>query len=420
MTGASIRLDLIIPPGAPGMFRRLAVRPGRAIPLTREWHNPEALASPPGRPIARFEGRQRTARAGACRLTLIEGTLRAGRRREVVWRLTVEGPGDAVLALDLPDAAVAGESLDGAAMRLAGRAAAEAPPALPVLDPAMTASDALALALAHFGDRLRRLAPIADAGAGPEGVHQMRVTVRRTRSALKLFRRAAGDGALDPIAGALRALGQALAPARDWDVFLGGTARAVAATAGPEAARRLVAIARRRRAGAYADLHGYLCGPEFARLGVLMAVCALSQPWTYTAPAEDLATPLAQFADSALRRQWKRLAAPGGDLADLPEARLHDIRLEAKRLRYAAELFAGLHDRKRAARFIDRLTSLQEQLGHLNDGVVADTLLDALGPAGRSYAGGVARGLVAARGEGLRSAIERTWRRLRGTKRFWS
>jgi CHAD domain-containing protein len=89
-------------------------------------------------------------------------------------------------------------------------------------------------------------------------------------------------------------------------------------------------------------------------------------------------------------------------------------------MRYAAELFAALHDRKRATRFIARLTALQEQLGHLNDGVAAATQLDTIGPAGRGYGGGIARGLVAARSTGLRREIERTWRRLRAAKRFWT
>ncbi len=471
MTGPALRLVLGIAAGdLPGLLKGLGARAGRATPVAQEWHDtaagdlataglvlvswrdgaragwrvarlwPDGLA-PWGSDgavvaearvrealgavvpdetamIARFTGRRRSARVGLCRLSLIDGVVAGAERRRVqVSRIVIEGPGLQDLAL--PGAWVLGENLAGTALRLAGRLPARTATVLPQLDATMTVSDALAVVLAHFGERLRHLAPRAAEGQGPEPVHQMRVTVRRARSALKLFGRAAAAPALVAFGAGLRELGHALGPARDWDVFLGGITKSVAAAAGQAASRRLAGAAGRRREEGYDALRCYLDGDGFRRLGLLLAVGALDRPWEREAPGAALAVPIMTFADAALQRQWKRLMAPGADLSDLPEPRLHEIRLEAKRMRYAAELFAGLHDRKRAGRFVAHLAELQERLGQLNDGAVAATLLEALGPAGRGFGGGVARGLVSARGEGLRAGIGKAWRRMRETKRFW-
>jgi len=59
------------------------------------------------------------------------------------------------------------------------------------------------------------------AGADPEYLHQMRVALRRLRTAFDIFADAAPDAAgLD---GELRWLSRALERARDWDVFVADT-----------------------------------------------------------------------------------------------------------------------------------------------------------------------------------------------------
>jgi triphosphatase len=114
-----------------------------------------------------------------------------------------------------------------------------------------------------------------------------------------------------------------------------------------------------------------------------------------------------------------RLMAPGPDIAGLPAADLHAIRLQAKRLRYASEFFAPLFPGRETRRFIRRLAVLQDQLGHLNDTRVAADLLAELG-AERGFAAGVVRGWVAAGAAGARSRAGRAWHRLRKLEPFWS
>ena len=68
----------------------------------------------------------------------------------------------------------------------------------------------------------------------------------------------------------------------------------------------------------------------------------------------------------------------GDDLSRLEPKQRHELRIRAKRLRYAAEFFGPLHGHKhRRAEFLARLKQLQDLLGELNDVAVArDRLLD--------------------------------------------
>ena len=193
---------------------------------------------------------------------------------------------------------------------------------------------------------LLRLAPHAAAGDGTEPVHQMRVALRRLRSARKLFRRAVDCPALQALTPELQALSARLGPARDWDVFGAGTGQAVgAAFPDDPAVARLLAAAARRRAESYAALAAFLGGAEFRALGIALAWLAAHRPWEALPPADEaqaaaLAQPLAAFASQALARRMGHVLEPGADLSGLTPEQLHAVRIQAKRLRYAAEFFA--------------------------------------------------------------------------------
>ncbi|MEZ5801895.1 MAG: CHAD domain-containing protein, partial [Rhizobiaceae bacterium] len=84
-----------------------------------------------------------------------------------------------------------------------------------------------------------------------------------------------------------------------------------------------------------------------------------------------LGKPVVDFAAHALDRQRKRLMKNGKDLAGLTDGERHQIRKDAKKLRYAAEFFCSLFEEKRGARrfalFSDAMEKLQDRLGALND-----------------------------------------------------
>jgi len=103
----------------------------------------------------------------------------------------------------------------------------------------------------------------------------------------------------------------------------------------------------------------------------------------------------------------------------LPPDALHELRKDAKRLRYAAEFFAPLFPVKPTRRFLERLVDLQEALGAVNDSHVAAALMARLGGGDRGFATGVVQGYVAARSAGLAAGASRAWKKLGQQDCFW-
>ena len=388
---------------------------------------PEAIT-----PIAAFEGRRTTfplAIDGALlSMTLLDGVLRAVAAERTVTRLILEGAGSEVraLALALAEAlplSVPERSFATEAVHLAdGTTSSPRRRGIPVLPPeglpgGLSVDAAFRHIVGHLTDVMLHLAPlIADADTGPEPVHQMRVAVRRARSAFALFPHAADDAGRASAAEGLKRLGQMLGPARDWDVFMTETAPPVEIVLpGQTPLRTLLRAGARRREAARVALGQYLTGSAFRLLSLELACLAAAE-----VQADDTATPpLMEFAAHVLQRRWKKLLSAGRGLDDLDNPALHGLRLKAKRLRYAAEFFAPLFPRHSTSRFIRRLAVLQERLGQFNDTTVAETLLRDLN--GKpNYAAGLVLGFPAARGVRARPKITAAWDRFRRRDPFWA
>jgi CHAD domain-containing protein len=386
-------------------------------------------------PVAAFEGRRTVVPLiidhEPVSMTTLDGVLRAVAAERPVTRLIVEGPTVPVrtlvlslaetLSLTVPEQSLAAEALclaDGTAPVPRRRGA-------PVLPPdGLSVHAAFGHIIGHLTDVILHLAPlVADAGTGPEPVHQMRVAVRRARSAFSLFRLSARpDGEADAYGPAvaaaaegLKRMGQMLGPARDWDVFMTETVPPVEAVLpGEPALHALRRAGDRRRHAARKALGQFLTGPEFRVMSLELSCLASAD-----APVSETAAPgLAEFAAGVLRKRWKRLLTVGKALDDLASPELHGLRLKAKRLRYAAEFFAALFPEKSAARFIRRLSVLQERLGLFNDTSVAEGLLRELS-AKSGYATGLVLGFTAARGVRARPKIAAAWARFRRRDAFW-
>ncbi|MCQ4161499.1 CHAD domain-containing protein [Roseomonas sp. GC11] len=413
--------------------------PGLLAPPLEEETSPAALAGHDLLPRASYAGRRHHAappgEAGVA-LALRQGRLRAGTAEAPLCRLELRGPAEAVLGLatllarDLPLLPCA-RSLDEAALALAG-GGPETPArrGAPDLGGVATPTDALALAIAHATGVVLAHAPLARPEAGPLAVHQMRVATRRLRSCLRLFRPLLDGPTLRELDAALRGFARALGEAREWDVFLTGLAAEISAALGtpqrPEPRwNRLLRRAEQRRLDAYARLATLLEGPEFRAL-VWAALRAAALPdWAPALPPGEEAPPLRHWARAVLTRRRRRLMKGAKGIASLPDAELHALRLEAKRLRYAAELFAPLWPGKPARRYLRRLSALQEALGLANDAVTARALMAGLArraegrPAAPGWAIGLAEGWALASGQGMRAGALAAWQRFARLDPFW-
>ncbi|MBO1074258.1 CYTH and CHAD domain-containing protein [Roseomonas marmotae] len=379
-------------------------------------------------PLAAFEGRRVEAECGGVRLVLRHGNLRCVAAEAPVARLVLSGPAAEVLSLgsalarDLPVLpAVAGlaETARALSRQERPRPRRQGPPDLHTAE---TVEEALSLAIAHLTEVLLAQSSRLLPEDSHEGVHQSRVATRRLRSCLKQFRPALDGTALRALDAMLRDLAQAMGEARDLDVFLMNLGAELEAAIGPDD-RRLGALlrkARARRQAAYAALREMLTGPGFRQLIWAAARLSVLREWGSDAPP-DHDTKLRPFAAATLSRRWRRLRRRGEKIESLDAEGLHELRLEAKRLRYAAELFAPLWPGKTSRRFIKRLSAVQEALGLANDTHVARALVAGL--AGRHGAGswaiGLAEGFALAKGAGARSKALAAWGRMQGISRFW-
>jgi triphosphatase len=361
-------------------------------------------------------------------LTILDGTLRAVAAERPVTRLLLEGPCAAVRSfasalaealqssagtLSVPEHSLAAEALS-LADSVPPPPRRRGAPELPRDCQSVTA--AFAHIVGHLTDVMLHLAPLAaDAADGVENVHQFRVAVRRARSAFALFPPMTGNPSHPIAAAGLKRLSQILGPARDWDVFMTETAPPVEAVLPdqPDLHAWLRTGERRRRAVRTA-LGAYLDGPEFRSLMLELSCLAAAEP----TPTETEPPTLPEFAVAVLHDRWKKLSKAGKALEELDKPGLHNVRLKAKRLRYAAEFFVPLFPEKPVARFINRLADLQERLGVFNDTYAAETLARELG--GKpSYAAGLVLGFTAARGAGVKPKIVRAWTRFRRRDPFW-
>jgi triphosphatase len=191
-------------------------------------------------------------------------------------------------------------------------------------------------------------------------LHQARVGLRRLRSALSISRPVLEDAGFEHFRAELRWLAQTLGMARDIDVLL---ARGGAYDVEP---------LRAARSEAYAAVHAALDSERARALMIDLSEWIALGAWR-TAPADPAMPerPAAMFAATTLDRLSKRLRKRSEDLASLSDEERHEVRILAKKLRYAAGFFATLFtDRKaarRARRFTAALAEMQEQLGTLND-----------------------------------------------------
>jgi CHAD domain-containing protein len=421
--GARRHLQVLPPPGF--------ALPGAAPAPLAEYGAgaaPDAAKGEVLLPLAAFEGRRVEAERGPLRLVLRHGNLRCVAAEAPVARLLLSGPAAEALPLaqalaeDLPLLpAVAGLAETARAL---SRQERPRPRRLgpPDLHESSTVEDALSLAIAHLTEVLVVQAERVRREDRPEGVHQSRVATRRLRSCLKQFRPVLDGTGLRALDAMLRDFARAMGEARDLDVFLMGLGADLAAANGP-GERRLEALlraARGRRESAYATLRAMLDGPEFRRLIWSAIRLAALRDWG-SEVVPEAPTPLRPFATATLAKRWKRLRKRGAEIESLDAEALHELRLEAKRMRYAAELFAPLWPGKASRRFIKRLSAVQDALGIANDTHVARALVAGLGGRGGAgpWAVGLAEGFALAHGAGVRDQAVKAWARLQRLQIFW-
>lgn len=220
----------------------------------------------------------------------------------------------------------------------------------------------------------------AAASRDVEGVHQVRVGIRRLRTVLALFGRYLEPHAAGRFADELKRLGRVFGEARDWDVFC---TEMLDLAEADERAHPWVAMLRdpaeRYRNAAHDAVSDELRQP--ALTAFVLGVAAWIEPDEQGHIAMGhgkLDRPLDKLAPALLDRMARRAAKRGNQLKSSSDEELHDLRKTLKKLRYSAEYLAGLYPEKRFKPYHKSLKHLLKLLGAGNDAIVATQLADRL------------------------------------------
>jgi CHAD domain-containing protein len=217
-----------------------------------------------------------------------------------------------------------------------------------------------------------------------DGVHDMRVSTRRLRAALKVFR---DLGALAPLEREVKKLQDALGEVRDTHVQ-GSWLKQAALKEKPSQRAGLEAL----RASVEAQL-----GAREKRLRRAMTRWADRTVPALLREAKRLDGPGrygGQRVRTQLRRRLRKVERLMEDYSAAPDAvTAHEMRKKVKKLRYEAEIFRPAL-RRRMEALLEALVPLQELLGELHDSDVRLGLLEGFAAEGTAIERTAARKLL--------------------------
>jgi triphosphatase len=330
-------------------------------------------------------------------LSIDRGAIIAGKRRETISEVELELiSGETAALLSFAEALALPLAYESKAER-GYRLAAGLPPGprksrMPAVAPSGPPGDAFdavfSAALMQAGTNVAGMLASRD----PEYLHQLRVGLRRLRSAMGAFSPVVEDA--KPLKRALRRLMPSLGAARDWDVFVQVLQDAGAGAGVLQRARRERAIARRAAQETVAS-------PEFR------AFLFQSLRWLQSNPTRDGGA-LQDFAPGRLERLYRKTVR---DYEPRNAKRRHRFRIRIKRLRYASHFFAGCFPADGVQPHLRELARLQDILGELNDLATARKLLREI-EAPRP-------GELAQREAKLIAALEAAWKRFASLPPYW-
>jgi CHAD domain-containing protein len=256
---------------------------------------------------------------------------------------------------------------------------------------------------------IERHDPAVRVGSDPEDLHRLRVAVRRARAALREARALLGEEQGRALRVELQWLGRQLGPARDLDVLVARLRVEVAELDGPDAipAGKIVGQLEAQRQAAQAELLETLESQRYAEL-----LAALEQI-VGAPPVAASEVSLENVARREFRKLERRLKALG--VTPSNDA-LHRARIQAKRLRYAAELSAQLLG-KDGRSLVAAAKKFQDVVGAHQDAVVAEAQIRTAVRRARGVGPGLAAGRLIERERvrrmDARAALPGAWKRLR-------
>lgn len=269
-----------------------------------------------------------------------------------------------------------------------------------------------AAARRHFAQFLANMAGALK--RDPASIHQMRVSMRRLRSALYGARNLLPETEYEYVRLKLKYLLQSLGAARDWEVLtermseledeedIEDVQRAANVQKSRALVRAMDAVGSRKNTLAALEAMRWFEDLPTARYGRKLKV-----------RARDAASDILSDLFGRVRRRGRHFEEQSvGDR--------HRLRIAGKNLRYNVELYGALYPKPKVERFLVLLKPVQDDLGHLND---VSRARDLLGELAKRSPQKAAADAVVARLEARVNAADKRARKhvanLRNAKLFW-
>ena len=298
------------------------------------------------------------------------------------------------------------------------------------LDATMSAKDSLTAALRSCLTHIIGSADYAFKSNDPEGIHQLRVAIRRTRAVFSIIRRHVAKGLDVRIARDLRSLQQKLGGAREWDVLVEETLKFAPnrLLCAPFSAHLGQIVKAKRAEGhkkAHAALQDYHCTDLLLRLAYWIDVELNSgegRSHKRKQIAHTLAAPAAKFAEQVIQDCHRKAQKLGKNIRTLNSTELHRLRILIKKLRYATDFFGTLWPQRRTKKYLSSLKDLQQALGTFHDTTVAMNLIGSLAAdGGADVKVGIERinDWLASEQQGKRKELIALWGKFAKRQLFW-
>ena len=237
------------------------------------------------------------------------------------------------------------------------------------LDPQMRSDEAAKIILRFLLTVIRANEAVFEKDLDTEILHDFRVAIRRTRSALAQIKNVFPARTTDRFKKDFADMGKRSNALRDLDVYLLNQ---------ESYKKRLPAVLRddidplfthlrNKRTKAFQHV---LRGLKSGKYEKIMKdwEAFLNKPPPDSASAANAELPVIELARSRIYKKFRGIVKTGSKiLTNAQDELLHALRIECKKLRYLMEFFANLFPRKKVNALIAQLKNLQDNLGDFND-----------------------------------------------------
>jgi inorganic triphosphatase YgiF len=252
------------------------------------------------------------------------------------------------------------------------------------ITPEMTAEQAFVKIIWHCLEHLQANEDMVIYGEDIEGVHQMRVALRRLRSTLSLYKPLIPNKTHTKVRKELKWFGNVLGVARDWDVFNLTLQNMLAQQLDYKVLQELHTLVTDQQTQAYTTVRETLQNRRYSRMLLIFGKWLTRRSWRLhldTSTMLRLEQPTVAFASDILDKHYQQVCQEGEHLMQLGPEQRHQLRISIKKLAYGVRFFAELYSPadETPRLFAKSLSQLQEELGILNDANTTTQLLNQIG-----------------------------------------